>query len=79
VAVEVDTGGSPAAVGSTPGWPRLAEELAGCDTAAVAGKLGEDVEEDAVAPGLSAGEHLRLEWEVVTFPEVAQNKGRRLD
>jgi hypothetical protein len=38
-----------------------------------------NVEEDAAAPGLSAGEHLRLEWEAVTSPEVAQNKGCRLD
>ena len=45
----------------------------------VAGNLGEHVEEDAVAPGLPVGEELHLEWEAVTCPEVAQNKGRRLD
>jgi hypothetical protein len=78
VAVEVDTGGSSAAVGSVPVPPWFAE-LAGWDTAAVAGTLGEDVEDDAAVRGLSAREYLRLEWGAAAFLEVAQNQGRCLD
>lgn len=59
--VKVNTGG-PAAVGRTKGFPQLAEELAGWDTDAVAGKWGKVVEEDtAAAPRLLVGEYLRHE------------------
>ena len=72
-------GGTPAAAGSTfEAVQAVEDQLAGVNTAAVVEKSEDVVEVDAAAPGISAEEHLCLEWAVVTFLEAVQQQRCRL-